>query len=208
MTSLDRETSVQTQFIKDIANHEMTVHHADGVFRHLAFKRANTVAYSFQITTWPGSLCISGDMGSYVFARLPDMFSFFRGDHINPAYWAAKLTADDKLNGHRTFSHHRYVEALKKDFAAWHFHSDEGRKRSWAAIDDDVSGLMGASTTEEALRLASEWECPISGQRFTDFWGNDLEEFSSQFLWCCHAIQWAISQFDKTNPNSTQAAAA
>ena len=29
---------------------------------------------TFDIVTWPGYLCYSGDMGCFVFTRLPDMF--------------------------------------------------------------------------------------------------------------------------------------
>lgn len=206
MTS--HEDSVEARFRKDIAEHQMTVHYASDAHRHLTFRRPGTFAYGFHVTTWPGYLCISGDVGSFVFSRLPDMFEFFRGSRINSGYWAEKLTAHDKYSGHRVFSEDVYRKAIENDFSHWEFDNDEDRKRAWEAIEDDWSGLFGASTTGEAVKAAMDWECPISKQRFTDFWDHTLEEYSFQFLWCCYAIQWAIARFDETAVAASEPAAA
>ena len=66
------------QFTSDIAQHQMQVIRDDGVSRHLRFKRPNTMCMHFDLLTWPGYLCYTGDMGTYVFRRLEDMFPFFR----------------------------------------------------------------------------------------------------------------------------------
>jgi len=31
---------------------------------------------------------------------------------------------------------------------------------------------------------------------FSDFWQVDCMDYTPRFIWCCHAIQWAISQYD------------
>jgi hypothetical protein len=38
----------------------------------------------FDVVTWPGHLSISGDMGCFVFTRVDDMFTFFRGHEDAP----------------------------------------------------------------------------------------------------------------------------
>jgi hypothetical protein len=43
---------------------------------------------------------------------------------------------------------------------------------------------------------------PDEGFRFTDTWEWDLGDWDWQFLWCCHAIQWGISVYDR---NATSA---
>ncbi len=83
------------------ADHKMTIEHDDGVFRSLVFARPGTSIYKFRICTWPGHLAITGDLNSYVFSRLYDMFEFFSHDNdpasmrleINADYWAEKLDA-------------------------------------------------------------------------------------------------------------------
>lgn len=71
--ALDIET-----FTRDIAKHEIEVIRDDGVDRHLRFRRPGTMSMHFDILTWPGYLCYTGDMGSYVFRRTEDMLEFFR----------------------------------------------------------------------------------------------------------------------------------
>lgn len=197
MNAIDHEAKVGAAFQRAVAKHVMTIHCVSGIHRHLTFRNPGTFAYGFHVTTWSGYLCISGDLGSFVFSRLPDMFEFFRGESINSGYWAEKLTADDKHGGHRTFSHERYRAALENDFAQWIFDSEEDRAQAWEAIEDEYTGILGASTTDEAMRQALDWKCHISDQRFADFWEHDLEEYSYRFLWCCFAIQWAIARFDE-----------
>lgn len=197
MTDSKPECDAKARFDKDIGTHKMTVHLAQGLHRHLTFKRPGSSVYHFHITTWPGYLCISGDMECFVFSRLPDMFEFFRGSRINPSYWSEKLQADNKNVGHRVFSIELYQAALKSDFEDWSFDSDDDRKRAWEAIEDEFDGILHAESTEHAIRQALDWECPISKQRFADFYEHTLEDYTFQFLWCCYAIQWAIARFDE-----------
>ena len=90
----------QEEFQKDVSQHGVTIIRDDGVNRHIRFKRPGTMCMHFDLITWPGYLCYCGDMGTYVFSRLEDMFEFFRTDRdINPGYWAEKLQAVDN-HGH------------------------------------------------------------------------------------------------------------
>lgn len=102
---------IEETFFTDIAKHEMIVIRDDGVHRHIRFKVPETTCMHFDLVTWPGYLCYSGDMGCFVFSRLHDMFEFFRTDRkynqsrcrklaINLSYWSEKLQAvDGNRNG-------------------------------------------------------------------------------------------------------------
>jgi hypothetical protein len=75
------------QFLKDVATHSMKVERDDGVYRHLKFRGPESNSWNlwFDIITWPQCLVINGDMGSWTFARVNDMFTFFRhgqGDEL------------------------------------------------------------------------------------------------------------------------------
>lgn len=89
-----REPSVEV-FLKDVSDHKMEIALDSGTYRHLKFKQSNNSwNMHYSLVTWPGYLCICGDMGTWTFARLPDMFDFFRSPRemaINPSYWAEKL---------------------------------------------------------------------------------------------------------------------
>lgn len=123
--------SIRDQFVKDIAQHQIDIQLDQGVFRHVVFKQPNTIHRLFSLTTTPGRLVYGGDMGCFVFERLPDMFQFFRSCPDSRApnfdYWHEKLVAVDQPYG------------------------------SWKR-----------------------------------------RQYTIRFLWACHAIQWGISQYDRS----------
>jgi len=80
-------------------DYKMEVIKDNGVHRHLSFKHNDKHDGSFQITTWPGHLCMSGDMGCFVFSRIQDMTGFFSGGGISPSYWSEKCLAGASHNG-------------------------------------------------------------------------------------------------------------
>ena len=86
----DHNATLVDQFNRDIEHHQMTVLHDEGLYRHIRFQNPGNSMYWFDLITWPGSLTIKGDMGTWTFSRLTDMFEFFTG-HINTSYWAEKL---------------------------------------------------------------------------------------------------------------------
>jgi hypothetical protein len=192
----------KAEFIRDAGEHQMLIKQNDGIFRHIRFSKDGSSAYHFNITTWPGYLCVSGDMGCFVFARTTDMFEFFRGDKINPGYWAEKLQATNKHGGHQSFSFDLLKEAVAADFENWDFDSDEQKAEAWKAITDDWDGLFynaEGSDMQHAISEVMDWECPITRQKFDDFWEHNLEDYTYHFMWCCNAIQWAIVQYDAAN---------
>ena len=70
-------------FLRDVQQHQIQVIRHDGVNRHIRFKRPGSMSYYFDLITWPGHLCYTGDMGTYVFRRMDDMFEFFRDDRCH-----------------------------------------------------------------------------------------------------------------------------
>jgi len=65
------------RFLKDIKKHELKIIRDDGVYRHIRLKNPDSYAYNFDLITWPGYLCVTGDMGDWIFSRIEDMFNFF-----------------------------------------------------------------------------------------------------------------------------------
>lgn len=192
------DMEVAERFKKAVIEHEMIVVQNEGLHRHLTFKSPHTFNNHFHITTWPGYLAISGDIGCYVFARLPDMFRFFRGDGINPGYWGEKLQSIERNGGYREFSEEQFQEAIKSDFEQWPFDDDEQKARAWEALQDsDLAEDSNPESFEHAVRMALDYKCPITGNRFNDFWDHQLEDYTFRFLWCCHAIRWAVGEVDR-----------
>jgi len=60
---MDNETRVKERVGNDLAEHVVTVLHSDGLYRHWRCQKPGTGMMGFDIVTWPGSLCFTGDMG-------------------------------------------------------------------------------------------------------------------------------------------------
>lgn len=173
------------RFAHDTATHAMTVVRANGVERHIRFKKPGTNSYWFDLITWPGTLCIDGDCGTYVFRRITDMFEFFRNDcaYINPSYWAEKCVSAGK-RGVTEFDWDTFV----KNVSSYIEDEDEVMRRDvMAALDGVVEDEFGATT------FIREFE--HDGFRFQD-WETDCREYTFHFTWCLRAIVWGIAKWD------------
>lgn len=192
-----------TNFLLDVRDHKMTIELDQGVYRSIRFGRPGASIYYFRLNTWPGSLAISGDMGSYVFSRTRDMFEFFRDPYmmgrINPQYWHEKADAVDR-HGARRFSQERLAEAVRR-------HSDEWQVRlgDAAKIKAEVDDLVRDEFYNEAQAYEAIQDFEASdGNKFNDFEA-DLTDWDYHYLWLLRAIVWGIKQYDLVKQGRTQA---
>lgn len=213
----------EASFLKDVATHEMQLLRDDGVYRHLRFKRPGTICMYFDLITWPGSLCYTGDMGTFVFTRLRDMFEFFRTDReyaqrrgdrqlfVNHGYWSEKLVAVDsqRRNGSamefseallRAYVNETRLEWIREARASGSL-SREERRELWEEVDNEV--LSRIDDGEDAVYIAlRDFRCfPKRGHcapeyEFTDFWEIEFKQFTRRFQWCCFALAWGIERYD------------
>ncbi len=114
----------------------------------------------FDVVTWPGFLAYAGDMGAFVFARLEDMFEFFRGRpvddkdklYINLGYWGEKLEAVDQVgrrdSGYRVFSPDKLKEHVEEQIKNWVEDCDE----TYDSSDEEV--MADRTEFENELRYA------------------------------------------------------
>ncbi|MBL8474430.1 MAG: hypothetical protein JNM98_21760 [Rhodocyclaceae bacterium] len=199
-------------FLRDIATHQMHVFRDDGVHRHIRFSQPGTMCMHFDLVTWPGFLCYTGDMGTYVFRRLNDMFEFFRRPagrpqfQIDMRYWAEKLEATDKGDGHKEFSEDcfradvkDYFDQATDDDNEW---TAERKSALWKEIELDVLHRLG--TDEQSAFMALE-DFSHDGFQFVD-WERDCKEYTHRFRWCCHALDWAIGVYDASKSQTPAAA--
>ena len=199
------------RFETEIAEHELTVIRDDGEYRHLRFSRPNTRAMSFDLLTWPGHLCYTGDMGTYVFSRVRDMFEFFRspkGDwrDINLGYWAEKALARDR-DGVKEFSGEKFAqniwEALGESLEDLDLTAEQA-----AEIRDDVNldVIHQAESQGESAGIAAAMAFRYESiELFPDFWEVDSTVYTHRYTWCCHAIVWGIAQYDSAKAEAVPA---
>jgi hypothetical protein len=199
------------QFENDVAEHTVSVLRDDGIYRHLRCRRGDSYTYGFDVVTWPGYLCYSGDMGCFVFTRLPDMFAFFRGRTamVDRGYLAEKCVAADKHDGIQEFSEEMFKAAVQADFDAFTEDWKEDDSASlWAEIDAEVVSAI-SDGRDAAVRAAVEFVTRGADgdgrprHVFTDLWEHRLEDYTARFRWCCYAVPWAIEHYDALREPAT-----
>lgn len=190
---IQTDEGVRQRFESDTAHHAMTVVLDQGLYRHLRFRASESSFYWFDIVTWPGSLAINGDMGTYTFSRTDDMFEFFGAGRINPDYWSEKLTSQPP-SGIRLFAPEVLAGVVESQFEMWRQElSEDDAGRLLKALRDDL--LHPEADTRGAMEALGifQWQA-LTGKvyRFMDAWEYDLTEYGVQFLWCLYAITYAI----------------
>jgi hypothetical protein len=189
------------RFLEDVKDHSIKIRKEDGVYRHLEFSRAESSTYRFDIHTWPGFLCICGDMGTFVFSRLTDMFEFFRqGKDINPRYWAEKLQA---VNSHcggagscQEFDETRFKEVINEYLdEIWEYDTPEIKKEVRYDVELNILSLADAGETI-VLAAANMYDGEYCHQ-FTDLLDYSLRKYTFHFIWILRAIVWGIQKYDE-----------
>lgn len=199
-----KEAQFRERFEKDVVTHEVKILHNDGVYRHLSCGIPGSSDKRFGITTWPGHLAITGDMGDFVFARTNDMFGFFRSDRINPGYWSEKCCSASVFGaGIKLFS----VDKFRRNVIEYAIDAEDVKTEEElpANVKGEIQRLLDAENEHECVAAMNEFSSDEI--EFVDFWECDCEEFTYYYLWCCHAIVWAIAKFDEmTAMQATEAA--
>ena len=182
-------------FLNDIKEHQMIIKRDDNIGRHLSFRKPGTGCLSFDLVTWPGHLCYTGDMGTYVFKRLPDMFEFFRTKSneageisINSSYWAEKCIAIDHVAGITEYSKDKYRACIIATLD-----SDEVWPELRQAVENGILNNI-PDNEYEAREVINNFE--YEGFTFQDFWERNLNEYTYHYTWCCFAIAWGVQKYD------------
>ena len=121
------QEEIKKRFLDDVKNHEIIIINNSDLHRHIRFKEPTTTNCYFDLITWPGHLCYTGDMGTYVFQRTTDMFAFFRQNYgryhelkINPQYWAEKCISESRFgDGIKQYSRDKFEDAVKTEFRGY-----------------------------------------------------------------------------------------
>lgn len=203
-------TCTEKRFLRDVQDHQMTIIRDDGVHRHIRFQKPGSTNMFFDLITWPGHLCYTGDMGTFVFQRLQDMFEFFRADRkqkrneendtlaINPAYWGEKLEAIDRSAGFRKWSEATFDSRVREEFGDWLDNGELSEAQKSNAREDFENNVIDAIANgkDSAYRAALDFE--FEGERpFEDWWEVDTDEYTFHFLWCCYALAWGVERYDE-----------
>jgi hypothetical protein len=208
------EEQIKESFLTNVSNHSMNVLQDNGVYRHLEFSNNGSSNQKFSLVTYPNHLVFSGDMGTYVFSRLHDMFGFFRNPElsINAYYWSEKVESISKNGGLKVFDEDLLNESIETrvndicaDIEDW-FEDNKDEEIETveafeAAFRAEIKSHFECAEMDEYRHISTidDFQSSvIDDLDFTDCYEwMDTECLSSRYLWCCHAVVWGIQQYDK-----------
>lgn len=190
-------------FLKDVENHQLTVNLDSGVYRDITIANPNTMCMHYNITTRPGYLMFTGDMGCFVFKRTNDMLSFFRpqsGYYINTSYWGEKVEAGevsqfdmDTANA----SLQNYLTNFLDDLDLSDPEDREKSKQALSAVNKFISSNEYSGEFEFWENINSWDKDEAGGLELTDFFEASTTAKTFHYVWCCYAIVHAIKLYDE-----------
>ena len=179
------------RFLAEVGDHVMTVLHDDGLYRHIRFAKPGTGIYRFDLVTWPGHLSITGDLESFTFRRVEDMFDFFAsGADINPGYWGEKVIAGRPI---RVFDEDTFARSVTDTFMYRRGDYEGEAANIWRELRRemlDERHILGEH--ELRYRLAN---FDAFGFRFYDVYDMAFDEYDVHYLRACQAIRWGIAKY-------------
>lgn len=203
----------QQDFLTDVKDHGMEILVDNEVYRHIKFSRGGSSVYRFDLITWPGHLCYTGDMGTYTFSRLRDMFEFFATEDfygkypINPGYWGEKLTSIDKYSSFEEFSMESFIKQIWTYVGDRILDTPEYEIISRDIEENLIPNIEEAWNYEQCINLVSEYKFFFKGEKrpfkFIDFWDYDFKEYTQKYIWACFAIAWGIKKYNEEKKSET-----
>lgn len=197
------------RFLSDVRTHQMAVEHDDGVYRSVRFARPGTSAYHFVLTSWPGHIAMSGDMGSLVLSRVRDMFAWCDGStmRVDMHYWHEKAVATSARSDPLEYDERLFEQAVRDDFRLHGFRSFRSARAVWNDVKDDLLECLPEHQHEAVARAMSFRAETDDGDVFEmpDFWETRLRSFSFGFIWQCYAIRWGARRYWQHKAGSDQA---
>lgn len=193
------------RFLRDTENHQLTIIQDEGVYRHMRMGEPGNSCYHYTLTTWPNHLCISGDMGTYVFSRLHDMFDFFQTAElkINTHYWAEKCLSEDKASrGMKEFDREGFVSFVEDSVKEWDFESDDEHAEVLKDILEKIDERVGCEST--AYSFISDYESEDGNPEYSFGHIDDFrfERYTANFEWILYAIVRGIQAYEQLKAQS------
>ena len=166
--------------------HQLELTRDDGLFRSWRCGKPGCCNYAFKVVTFPGTLLVTGDLGTLVVQRTDDMIDWARSAIRSLGYFAEKVIPEITT---REFSPEVTIESLQRLEEDWY----NGEMPE--DMDEEVTLLIvdlknGEIGQDEVLRR-------LDDAGVSDAWELSMTCYKSRFLWQVEALKWFYSQLDK-----------
>ncbi len=184
------ERQVTERIGRDLAEHTITAKYRAGLYGHWRCQKPGTSNLYFDVVTWPGSLCLTGDMGDYLFQCTEDMIGFMRSvcagrDSIDYRYVAEKCVAHDGRL--KEWRHELFEERLAERLEGLGGGERAQVVKKLTEIRDEFAIYEAEHDGMKAMYESGLWDS-------SDL--PDCRTYTFHFVWCVHAIRWFCRQIE------------
>lgn len=200
MDRYSRIDQIGERFAADTRDHQLTVLHDEGVYRHIQLRQLGD---SFAVTTWPHHLAVTGDRGDWVFSRrsAADMLNLFVCG-VTPYSWAHRVVAGEvwefSAGWFEDWVAEQIAAGMAEDRRLQELMAREGTAgtlHDWDDIRQGITNAVLADATDmhTALEAITDWNelsGPNTGFYFelTELDTRDWEDVTDGFVWACFGI--------------------
>ncbi|MEU0991630.1 hypothetical protein [Streptomyces sp. NPDC005953] len=202
------DTDMVERFARDTAEHQLTVLHENGLYRHLRFAAPDRGRVGpFELITWPYNLVVkAGWTFHFDIDATPDMLDLFRNTafsgEINPGYWSEKVRAGrDEVEG---FDQQLFDQQVKR-YVAHSIRDGEAPRGLGAEVTREIFELGDISHEAGARSALAEFR--YKGWDFGDLSEWDFCDYTPGFIHSCHAIRRGVDLWDAARTTAAAAPA-
>lgn len=195
-----RDEEVKRRIEENLKNHVIEVKQDDGLHRRWRCSSPGQMSYWFEVITWPGSLCINGDFGTFVFSRTADMINFMRTSAMSYSYAAEKCQAEGKNEKVDEYCRDVALESIDNDINdlidELNAFDEDAEESDWQDIVKRINELK--SVRKEVVRADHEYEAQslMYQSGLYDCEVPTSRAYTLHFLWCLHAIKWLCDRVE------------
>lgn len=169
------------------ANHEVTSLLSSGLYRHWRCAKPGDSAYAFNVTTIPGRLIVTGDIGCLILERTDDMIAWSRGSINSMSYFAEKVPHEMPTSEYDPDVVERWVKDTIETAREWGVSAKACE--ALRAIDDfTMKPHVEQAIFDSGAVDGSDWPT--------------LTNWTSSFLWCREAIKFLLSKLPASPESS------
>lgn len=161
------------------AGHKIEQRLNQGMFRSWRCRRDGTWAYGFDVTTIPGTLVITGDIGELIVQRADDMIAWASGSVHSIDYFAEKVPRSMQTGEFCVEVAKEFLSELRSDLRDTG-DLDEETKDKIAELRNILDGDEVADFQTELYLSGLVDGCDMP----------NLKNYTSNFLWCREAVIW------------------
>lgn len=198
------DANVVGWFNEDTKNHKLKIiRNNPGLIISLFAYSPGTMFESFNVVITEGFLAIHGDGGSYMFSGkdVESLFMFNDQESISEIALrkiTKSLVSVDKECGFFEFDLESFLSNVKDNIKYAVNNLDIKDREKKEIISEFESELSDVDDEYSAISYVQSFNDERIPDMFCDFEWN-FKKYTSRYIWCCHAIAWALKQYALVN---------